>query len=154
MVCAVLACAIIGWFGFAIAGWSGLVWSACAVLTFVALAARFDLDDPFAPGGEMEELQQRGRGGRYPQYDQLATQVRWALGDGRYFARVLAPNLRDLAHAIAAHRRGRAVADEQLALALGPAVWSLLTVDPESRDRDDLPSAAEIAMILSAVEGL
>jgi hypothetical protein len=151
-LCAALACVVIGWFGFAVAGWSGLIWSACAVMAFIALSARFAFVEPVHAAADEQPF--RSHVGHYPQYDELATQVRWSLGDGRYFAHVLAPHLRDLAHDIAAHRRGRNVSDVHLASTLGAPVWDLLTPDPLSRDRDDVPSQAEIAQILSAIEGL
>lgn len=150
---AVLVCLVIGWFGFAVADWSGLLWSACLVLAFVTLAGRAGAGD-VRPSGVGERDDHFDQAGRYPQYEQLATQLRWALRDGRYFTNVLAFDLRRLAHDVAAHRRGRSMSDEELAAALGPDVWRVLTPEPLSRERDDMPSEAEMAMILSAVEGL
>jgi hypothetical protein len=148
---AVLATAFGGWVGALLGGWSGLVWSCCVLLAWIALLGRARLGGPL-------ERPRRGaapaiRPGQYARYDELAKLARMALRDGRYFANVLAPELRQLASRLAAHRR-RGGAESPLADLLGDRAWQLLSVERGGRERDDPPSEAQLALILTALERL
>jgi hypothetical protein len=137
----------------AAAGWAGVVWAGLVLLGVAALLARLGLEIP-APTRTRPAFASALTTRGFTQYEHLEAMLRWALPDGRYFARVLAPELRRIAVALVARRHGHHPTDDELAHRLGPAVWALLMADPDGRDRDDHPSKAEIALILTALEAL
>jgi hypothetical protein len=75
-----------------------IVWAGCVVLACTAFATWFGLTVDPTGAAEPDDARPTERGTGYERYDRIAEDVRTSLRDGRYFARVLAPRVRGLAH--------------------------------------------------------
>lgn len=119
------------------------------MLSTIKVAAATVIREPF----RRQELPHK----RYPRFEAILGELGWAVQDRRYFDRVLAPLLRD----IAADLTGSIDAQRSLALlraALGETLWPLL--DPDrgpatgAPGEPAAPSVAQLAALVDRLEHL
>ncbi len=126
-------------------------WCAAVGVALATVVARVGLVPKDTPVPPMRSAGRTVTRHAYPRYEKIASTVQWGVQDRRYFDRVLAPLLHDIARDL-----DPAAPPESLRTRLGEKSWSLL--DPKrplatgAPGDQAAPTVAELTVLLDRLE--